>query len=226
MRTSTCLAATVAALSLALAGAAPSLAATAHPAAASSVLTYGSAGGSAVAVGDSLVAPLKSGTKATFYSSTSGTSGVSCSASQFTASVSTNPAAPGTATESLTGQTFTSCTSNVVGVTGVKSITVNGLPFNTSVSDASGDPVTVAPASGSVQTTVVLNTLLGTTTCVYSGGSLTGAANNTAQTIAFANQHFTKSSGSSLCFSNAYFSATYGPVADTSQSGSPSVYVN
>ncbi|PWI42983.1 Tat pathway signal sequence domain protein [Streptomyces sp. ICBB 8177] len=226
MRTSTCLAATVAALSLALAGAAPSLAATARPAAASSVLTYGSAGGSAVAVGDSLVAPLESGTKATFYSSTSGTSGVSCSSSQFTATVSTNPAAPGTATESLTGQTFGSCTSNVVGVTGVKSITVNGLPFNTSVSDASGDPVTVSPASGSIQTTVVLNTLLGTTTCVYSGGALTGAASNSAQTISFANQHFTKTSGSSLCFSSAYFSATYGPVSDTSQSGGPSVYVN
>ena len=36
------------------------------------------------------------------------------------------------------------------------------------------------------------------------------------------NQQFTKISGSSLCFSTAYFSAKYAPVTD----GGASVYVN
>ncbi len=196
-----------------------------HPDASGAVLTVGSSGGAAVASGDTLSASLASGTTATFYSSATGTSGVTCTASQFTATDTTNPTAPGSATESLTDQTFSGCTSNVTGVTGVQSITVNHLPFTTTVSDASGDPVTVAAGSaGAIQTTVVLNTLLGTTTCVYTGGPLSGAASNSGNTIAFAGQKFTKASGSSLCFSNAYWTATYGPVTDTTQGGA--VYVD
>ena len=219
MRTRLALTTGAIAAALALAGTLPA-------SAAGTVLTTGSAGGTAVAVGDVLTAPLASGTNATFYSSTTGTSGVSCAASQFSATVQSNPAASGTATESLTAQSFSSCTSNVIGVTGVKSITVNGLPYNTSVSDYSGDPVTITPCSGSIQTTVVLNSLLGTITCVYTGPSLSGSASNTNNTISFSNQHFTKSSGPSTCFTDAYFSASYGPVSDSSQSGSPLVFVN
>ena len=219
MRTRLALTTGAIAAALALAGALPA-------SAAGTVLTTGSAGGTAVAVGDVLTAPLASGTNATFYSSTTGTSGVSCAASQFSATVQSNPAASGTATESLTAQSFSSCTSNVIGVTGVKSITVNGLPYNTSVSDSSGDPVTITPSSGSIQTTVVLNSLLGTITCVYTGPSLSGSADNTNNSISFSNQHFTKSSGPGTCFTDAYFSAQYGPVSDTSQSGSPLVFVN
>jgi hypothetical protein len=225
MRTRSSLAVLAVLAALPLAAAAPALAAPVHPDAASGVLTYGSAGGSAAGAGDGLSASLASGTNATFFSSSTGSTGVTCASSSFTAKVVTNPAAPGTATESLTGQTFGSCSSNVVGVTGVQSITVNALPYNTSVSDASGDPVTVAPVSGPIQTTVVLNTLLGATTCVYTAPSLGGNASNTGNTLAFAKQHFTKSSGSSLCFSDAYFSATYGPVTDTSQGNAP-VFVN
>lgn len=219
MRTRLATAIGAAAASLALAGLA------AVPASASSaVLTTGSAGGTAVAAGDTLSASLAAGTSATFYSSATGTSGVSCASSQFTATDETNPSAPGTATESLTSQTFGSCTSNVLGVTGVKSITVTALPYSASVGDSSGDPVTIT-ASGGIQTTVVLNTLLGSVNCNYTGPSLTGAADNSTQGISFSNQQFTKTSGSSLCFSTAYFSASYGPVTDTSQGGA-SVWVN
>jgi hypothetical protein len=225
MRTRSSLAAVVAVAALSFAGAAPSFAATTHPDAGSSVLTFGSAGGTAVGSGDVLAASLASGTKANFFSSSTGTSGVTCSASSFGATVGSNPAAPGTATESLTSQAFSSCTSNVTGVTGVQSITVNNLPFSTSVSDSSGDPVTVTSGSGSIQTTVVLNTLLGATTCVYTAPSLSGSASNTGNTISFANQHFTKSSGSSLCFSDAFFTATYGPVTDSTHGGA-AVFVN
>ncbi|MGY6026147.1 Tat pathway signal sequence domain protein [Streptomyces spinosirectus] len=179
------------------------------------VLTTGSAGGTAVAVGDVLTAPLAAGTNATLYSSATGTSGVTCSSSTFTASVTDNPAAPGTATESVSGQSFdsSSCSSNVLGVTGVSSITVDNLPYTTTV--ASGGTLTVTPASGStIQTTVKLKTLLGSITCVYQAPSLTGTASNGDNSIAFTNQQFTKTSGSSLCFGSGYFTAKYAPVTD------------
>lgn len=176
------------------------------------------AGGAAVATGDVLTASLASGTAATLYSSATGTSGVSCAASTFTASVSDNPTAPGTATESLSAHTFGSCTSNVIGVLSVTSVTVNNLPYTTTV--ASDGTVTVTPAAGStIQTTVVLRTLLGSINCVYQAPSLTGTASNTDNSISFTNQAFAKSSGSSLCFSSGYFTAKYAPVSDTTQSG-------
>jgi len=205
-RTLVTLAGTVAALSLA-----------AVPASAdgTSVLTTGSAGGTAVAVGDVLSAPLASGSVATLYSSATGTSGVKCTSSTFTATVTDNPAAPGTATESVSGQSFdaSSCTSNVFGVTGVSSITVDNLPYTTTV--ASDGTITVSPASGStIQTTVKLKTILGSITCVYQAPSLTGTASNDDNSINFTNQQFTKVSGSSLCFSSGFFTAKYAPVTD------------
>ncbi|MEW2619434.1 Tat pathway signal sequence domain protein [Streptomyces sp. NPDC048106] len=189
--------------------------------AAGSVLTTGSAGGTAVAVGDTLTAPLASGTSATLYSSATGTSGVKCSTSQFTAKVTGNPTAPGTATESLTGHTFSNCTSNVTGVLGVNSITIDNLPYTATVS--SSGTLNVTPPSGSViQSTVKLSTLLGSVTCVYQGSGLTGTASNADNSINFTNQQFNKVSGSSLCFSTAYFSAKYAPVTD----GGAAVFVN
>jgi hypothetical protein len=211
---------------LALAGTATALVlATTTPAsAADNVLTVGGAGGDAVAVGDQLSASLASGTAATFYSSATGTSGVSCATSTFTAEVTDNPAAPGTATETVTAQTFGNCTSNVLGVLGVTSVTVNNLPYTTTVT--SEGSVTVSPAAGSViQTTVVLRTLLGSINCVYQGPSLNGTAGSADNSINFAGQAFTKTSGSSLCFANGYFTAKYAPVTDTTQGGQ-TVFVN
>ncbi|MFD5264614.1 Tat pathway signal sequence domain protein [Streptomyces sp. NPDC058335] len=196
---------------LALAGTVAALSLTAvTPASAADPAVLTTANGD-VAVGDVLTASLASGTNATLYSSATGTSGVSCASSGFTATVTANPTAPGTATESLTGHTFGSCSANVAGVLGVTSITVNNLPYSTAVS--SGGTVTVTPAAGSaIQTTVVLRTLLGSINCVYRAPSLTGAASNADNSITFTSQHFTKSSGSSLCFANGYFTAKYAPV--------------
>ncbi|KOG27883.1 hypothetical protein [Streptomyces resistomycificus] len=209
-------------LTLAAAVAALTLPAVSPAAAADgTVLTTGGAGGTAVAVGDVLTASLASGTNATLYSSATGTSGVSCGTSQFTATVTDNPAAPGAATESLDAHTFSNCTANVVGVLGVTSITVNNLPYTTTVT--SDGTVTVTPASGStIQTTVVLRTLLGSINCVYQAASLTGKSDNADNSISFTAQQFTKSSGSSLCFANGYFTAKYAPVTD----GSAPVFVN
>ncbi|MEV5438855.1 Tat pathway signal sequence domain protein [Streptomyces sp. NPDC052682] len=218
MRTRTLLTLTAAVAALTLPAAAPASAAD------TPVLTTGAAGGTPVAVGDVLTASLASGSRATFYSSATGTSGISCASSQFTAAVTDNPAAPGTATESLTGHTFdaASCTTNVVGVLGVSSITVDNLPYSTAVS--SDGTVSVTPAAGSViQSTVKLRTLLGTISCVYRADGLTGTTDNTDNGISFANQQFTKVSGSSLCFANAYFTAKYAPVKNAA---GETVYVN
>lgn len=134
-----------------------------------------------------------------------------------------NPAAPGTAKESVTAHTFdaASCTTNVVGVLGVTSITVNNLPYDSTAS--SDGTVTVTPPAGStVRTTVVLRTLLGSVNCVYQAPGLTGTASNDDHTIAFERQQFSKVSGSSLCFANGYFSAKYAPVTGDGEV----VYVN
>lgn len=226
MRTRTSLTLAAALSALALAAAVVPASAAVHPDAGTPVLTVGSLGGPAAAVGDILAAPLASGTSATFFSSATGTTGVSCTSSQFGATVTANPSTAGTATESLTSQTFTNCSSNVTGVTGVQSITVNNLPFNTTVMDSAGFPVTVSAGSaGPIQTTVVLKTLLGNATCVYTGGPLNGNASNSDNSISFTGQHFTKTSGSSLCFSDAYWTAKYAPVTDTTQGGGK-IFVN
>jgi hypothetical protein len=186
------------------------------------VLTAGGVGGTNVAEGTTITASLATGTSATLYSSSTGTSGITCSTSTFTATVGSNPTAPGTATESLTGQTFSDCTSNVVGVLGVTSITVNNLPYTTAVS--SDGTVAVTPASGSViQTTVVLRTLLGSVSCVYQAASgLSGTADNSDNSINFANQEFSRTSGSSLCPASGFWSAKYSPVTANGEA----VYVN
>ncbi|MFJ1648066.1 Tat pathway signal sequence domain protein [Streptomyces sp. NPDC088258] len=194
-------------------------------AAAGNVLTYGSAAGSAVAVGDVLTSALSSGTTVAIRTTAGGSTGITCTASQFTATVTGNPTAPGTATESVTAHTFGSCTSNILGTTGVQGITVDQLPYVASATSA-GALTVAAGSTGSVQTTVRLNTILGLTTCVYTSTGLNGTTSNTGNSITFANQLFTKSSGPATCPASSYFSATYAPVKDTSQSGSPSVFVN
>lgn len=221
MRTRTSLALAAAVTSLALSAAGPASAAD------GSVLTTGGAGGTAVAVGAVLNSSLAAGTSATLYSSSTGTSGLSCTSSKFVASVVDNPTAPGTAIESVTEHTFdsSSCTSNVVGVLGVTSIKVDNLAYTSAV--GSDGSVTITPAAGStIQTTVVLRTLLGSINCVYQAPSLSGTADNADNSISFSKQQFTKFSGSSLCFSNGYFTAKYAPVTDTTQTDSPAVFVN
>lgn len=183
--------------------------------AASAVLTYGSVGGPAVAVNDVLSANLASGTVVKFVDKNNSSNYVTCSTSTFTATVVTNPTAPGTATESLTGQTFSTCTPHVPGVTAVNSVLVDHLSYNV---DAKSDfSVTVKPgSSGAIQTTVKLQTLLGQITCVYQAtnppGTLSGTSSNIDNSITFSNQSFTKTTGPSTCFGTALFSAKYGPV--------------
>lgn len=222
MRTYSYLAAAVAAALLSAA------AVTSASAATTSVLTTGDADGSPVAVNDVLQANLKSGTKASLATSSGGSTGVTCATSNFGATVAANPAAPGTATETTTNQTFGDCASNVFGTTGVKSVTVNNLPYATSVDSGTGAVKVTGGSAGPIQTTLVLNSLLGTITCVYQadGNALTGTASNTDYSLSFVNQKFNKVSGSGVCAANGYFTATYAPVQDTTVAGAPGVFVN
>ncbi|MEU7113052.1 Tat pathway signal sequence domain protein [Streptomyces sp. NPDC046182] len=196
-----------------------------HPAsAAGTVLTTGSASGPSVSVGDVLAASLATGTTAKIATTSGGSTGITCNASAFSATVTSNPAAPGTATETLTSHTLSTCTTNILGATGVQSITVNNLPYTTAVT--SGGTLTVtAGSTGPIQTTLKINTILGLTTCVYRATSLTATPSNTDNSLAFANQQFTKASGPGTCPANGFFTAKYGPIQDTTQGGAP-VFVN
>ncbi|MEU3499004.1 Tat pathway signal sequence domain protein [Kitasatospora cineracea] len=180
--------------------------------------------GTAVGVGDTLAANLVSGTYATMYNPGT-TTGVKCSGSTIGGSVAANPLATGSATASgpVGTLTFSGCTSNVVGVTGVNSLTMNNLPYTLSISDSAGFPVSL---SGSIQAAVSLKTLAGNALCTYSstGGALNGNATNTPPQINMANQAFTKLTGPSICFASISFSASYGPVTDTTLGGT--VFVN
>ncbi|GIE98910.1 Tat pathway signal sequence domain protein [Paractinoplanes rishiriensis] len=191
------------------------------------VLTTGSLGGANVAVGDVLNAAVKAGTTADFNNSSGGTTGVKCSESAFTATVTANPDAPGVATESTTAHTFATCTANILGVTRVNSVTVDNLPFGTTV-DSAGVVTVSGTATAPIQTTLSLGTILGSVTCVYqaTNGSITGNTDNTDNSIKFVSQPFTKSSGPITCPASGFFTATYAPVQDTTVDGAPAVFTN
>ena len=192
--------------------------------AAGHVLTIKKTGGTAVKRGDVLKASLVTGTSAVF---SLGTQKLTCKAAKFSAKVKSNPVKPGTATESLTAQSFSKCKTNVMGIT-VKSIKVKNLPYNVTVSDGSGFPVKV---SGQSKTKPILLTVTVTfsgspITCSYKAASVKGAASNKGNKISFSKQKFTKSAGGTLCPASANFAAAFGPVVDSSVTGSPKVFVN
>ncbi len=191
------------------------------------VLTINKVGGVGVAIGAIIKAPLKAGTKATFFSPGT-TTGISCTAALVTNKVTANPLKPGTALESLTAQTFTGCTTNIPGTTSVQSVKVLNLPYTSAISDTTGPPfpVTVTKPGGVLKTTIVVNSVLGTLTCSYRTVKLSGTAVNVGNADIFKNQRFTLVSGSSACPTAGNFSATFGPKRDFSVTGNPLVFVN
>jgi hypothetical protein len=180
-----------------------------------------------VAVGDVLTAAVAAGTTADFTTAPGGATGVSCAESAFTATVLDNPAAPGVATESTTAHTFGACTANIVGVTRVTGVTVDNLPFATTV-DSAGTVTVSGSDALPIQTTLRLGTILGSVTCVYraEGNAITGVSSNADNSISFTEQAFAKFSGPITCPGNGYFTARYAPVLDSSAAGSPVVVVN
>jgi len=191
--------------------------------AAGHVLTISKTGGTAVKVGAVLKSGLASGTKAVFAF---GTQKLTCKSATISATVKTNPVKPGTATESLTAATVSKCTVNVANIT-FKSFKVKNLPYKVSVSDAAGFPVKISGQSKKKPILVTVNVSLNGTpfSCSYKAASISGHASNTGNTVAFSKQKLTKSSGAN-CPASANFSATFGPVTDSSVTGSPKVFVN
>jgi hypothetical protein len=181
-----------------------------------------SAGGNDVAVGDVISANLSS-PSATFSTSSGN---ISCTASSFSSTDTTNPAeGVDEATETVHTLAFSSCKSTIFGTVSVKSVglTAGTAPLATVVDEPSDDPIDL-DVSPSV--TVVLNTVLGSVTCIYAG-AVSGVVDNTADTITFTGQTVAKATGSSaLCPATGTFTATYGNVVDSSMTGTPAVTVN
>ncbi len=209
----------------ALVAALPAAAAAATPA---HVLTTGKVGGPAVKTNAVLKASLANRTSAVFATSLGK---LTCTKSTFTAKVVSNPAKgaakPATATESVTAQTFASCTISVKGVT-IKSQSVSNLPYNATVSDAKGNPVKISGRSKAKPLLLSITVKFGTSTfsCSVKAASISGSWTNKGNATVFVKQKFTKASGGVLCPASGTFSATYGPVRDTSVKGSPAVFVN
>ena len=198
----------------------------AAPAAAAHVLTITKAGGTAVKTGAILKASLAKGATVKVVI---GPITATCKSSSFTAKVIKNPAAPNTATESVTAETIAKC-SDTSGITisGVKAL---NLPYNSTVSDKKGFPVTVSGTKTSKPLELKASAKVSTTsiTCIYGTAKVVGAGSNKGNTITFKNQKLKVEPGSnSLCtqIGPASLSAKYGPVKDTSVKGSPAVFVN
>ena len=185
------------------------------------VLTVGKVGGAAVRPGAVLKAGLATGTKATFKLSGKG---VTCQRAAASATVSANPNAPGTARASLTALTFSKC--SAPGFTQT-SLTVSNLSYTVTVSDSKGDPVTVSGRTRTrpLRVTAKLKSSTTSLTCTYTAASITGHFSNATSSVAFTGQKLTKSAGKG-CLGKVYFSATFGPVADSSVKGSPKIFVN
>ena len=198
------------------------VAATGSAAARHAVLTNRRVGGSNVRVGAIIKADLKRGTKATFFSPGS-RRGVTCRFSSFTDRVTKNPFRRGTARLRLTSERFRGCTvSGITGARGVRSVSVERLPYNTTTSDSRGKPVTIFRT----RTKITLSTILGAIVCTYFKGAVRGHASNIGQVNAFSNQTFNLVSGSGACPAKGDFSATYGPLRNFSVRGHPHIFVN
>jgi hypothetical protein len=192
--------------------------------AATNVLTINKTGGTAVKIGAVLTSGLATGTSAVF---SLGSEQLTCKAGKVSATVKTNPAKPGSATASLTAQSFSKCSINLMGIM-FKSIKVKNLPYKASVSDASGFPVKVSGSSKTKPILVTVTATAGTTTvsCSFKAASIAGHASNTGNAIAFSKQKLTRVGTNALCPASANFSAKYGPVVDSSVTGSPKFFVN
>src|SRR5260370_11581441 len=101
------------------------------------VLTIRKAGGIAVRPGAIVKAHLQRGTSAVFMV---GSLAVTCKSARFTAKVTSNPAAPGAARESLTAQHVGNCA--VSGATMISLRALN-LPYNVKVIDATALPLPI-----------------------------------------------------------------------------------
>jgi hypothetical protein len=189
------------------------------------VLTNGMTGGTAVQSGAVLTASLAAKTPAVF--SLNGEK-LTCTSSSLSAKVTSNPTAPGKATESLTALKLGKCKVNVSGVK-LKTTKLNNLPYTVTISDAKNFPVTATGHSKSKPLSVTVTVVLSgqSYVCSYTAKSVAGTAANKGNTVKFSGQKLTVAKGSnSACAKSADFSATYGPLTNSSAAGKPKVFIN
>jgi predicted RecA/RadA family phage recombinase len=202
-------------------------AATAHPASSKPVLTVGKKGGPAVKKHAVLKASLASKTKVSFAL---GAFNATCKSSRLKAKVTANPSKSGKATLSVTGQTLTKCALSTTLAT-LKSLKPLNLPYAATIS--SKGLVIVTGSKSSEPLGFKASITVGTTsaTCVYNASKVSGSASNKGNKVSFKSQKFTlnTAASSALCTeaaATATFSATYGPVVDSSVKHSPKVFVS
>src|SRR5262249_54538209 len=118
-------------------------------------------------------------------------------------------------------------TVNVSGIT-FKSLKVKNLPYKATVSDASGFPVKITGQSKTkpIAVTATVTFQGNDVVCPYKATSVSGHASNTGNKITFTKQKFTRIGTNALCPASANFAASFGPVVDSSVTGSPKVFVN
>jgi len=208
---------------LALAGAASVLAV--GPASATvPMLTLPS--GAAVPNGDTLSAPLSSASGV--FTTPSGK--ITCTSGNFAAtSVSDPPAGTaGGALSTLTTLHFdhTKCTTTIVGVTGVASVELNG-----TASVALHDGASPTLVLTNVDEKVKLTAIIGAPVCDYGTHgtvtSITGAVTVATSSVAFAAAPVALISGSAVCPTTGTFTATFGPIIDSTQpAGNQALTIN
>jgi hypothetical protein len=226
--------AAVCALALA-APASAAYAATAHHAA-KPVLTISKKGGPAVRKRAVLKASLPKGKSATFALNTSsGSFNATCTSSALKAKVTGNPARSGKATLSLTAETFGGCaltgaSGTGITLTGIKAL---NLPYGVTISSAKGFPVAIVGRSRTKPLSLEASITVSSTTytCVVTARRATAHASNSGNKVTVKEKlslDATDSSGvcSEVGVSSATFSATYGPLRDTSVKHSPKVFFN
>lgn len=189
------------------------------------VLTIKKLHGRAVKAGAVLKASLASGTTVTI---TLGSHKMTCRKASFALTVLTNPLAKGKATGSVTSEKISRCKINVSGIS-VTSIVAGNLPYNATISDSKGDPVKVTGTSGlaplSFTATIKAGTL-GSVVCTYTAPRSTGHASNKTHHVTFTKQPFNLASAPPCLAGPAKLSVTFGPIVDSSVSGSPIVFIN
>jgi hypothetical protein len=206
------------------------LAANTHRAA-KPVLTIGKVGGKAVRKGAVLKAGLAKKDKVTL---TIGTRKDTCAASSIAARVTANPAKAGEAKLSVTSVSVSKCGTVIGFSVSLKSINA---PYGATIKAAKGDPVTLSGASKSKPMGFKVTVTLGTkveAVCVLTAATVSGHASNKHNTVSFSKQKFTLNkaltgsdySTCSIVGTTATFTATYGPIVDSSVKHSPKVFVS
>jgi hypothetical protein len=192
------------------------------------VLTVGKVGGKAVAKGAKLSASLAKGTVVTFKI---GTNEATCSKSSYTAKVVANPATKGAgkgdATLSVTSEVLTGCKLLTAPIPGLSlaSLTAENLPALSTVTSKGAITISEASSAKPLGFVAAIDSdgkpFL---TCIFTAAKITGKTSNKHNTVSFSSQKFTLDAAVSgaLCSdagTSSTFTATYGPVKDSSAKG-------